>query len=393
MDTAGRDLSFFISETYWLVLNRAPSALELRDQTAGSLNSINRRCATACSTPTSSAGCGPPGATAFCTESDSDALEAALVALGSDVLRARAYESILARWPDESGGRHYASVLAAGERRTNIVRALATSGSSTRNVRPYLRRAAVRAGESGEVAERGGSTCCAASGSLPIVSRCTASRTSSRRCSTAASDSACCAEMRRSSASAPGTNRCSTGSPITSAASSPPTCMKVRRGELAKEGDPVVLDDPDKLRAVPLPQGPSRVHEDGWPAARFPLTAPSTSYSLSSIEHFGGLRGACRTMREMARVLKPVASWRWRPVRAVRSAARRDVPARRDPCARARERTRTRGADRRARLAPVSDAARQRATDAVSHRTCWWRWTAPSSRRSPVFLRKPAART
>ena len=37
----------------------------------------------------------------------------------------------------------------------------------------------------------------------------------------------------------------------------------------------------------------------------FPDDTFDVAYSLSSIEHFGGIEGAAQTMREMARVLKP----------------------------------------------------------------------------------------
>ena len=40
-------------------------------------------------------------------------------------------------------------------------------------------------------------------------------------------------------------------------------------------------------------------------ALKFPDAEFDVVYSLSSIEHFGGLAGASAAMREMARVLKP----------------------------------------------------------------------------------------
>ena len=42
-------------------------------------------------------------------------------------VRARAYECLLGRPADESGFRHYAAALAAGETRTNLLRSLAVS--------------------------------------------------------------------------------------------------------------------------------------------------------------------------------------------------------------------------------------------------------------------------
>ena len=40
-------------------------------------------------------------------------------------------------------------------------------------------------------------------------------------------------------------------------------------------------------------------------ALKFADDTFDVTYSLSSIEHFGGFEGAAQTMREMARVLKP----------------------------------------------------------------------------------------
>ncbi len=61
-------------------------------------------------------------------EGDGDARERGLRALGPDdrfVLRA--YDYLLGRPADESGFRHYAAALAAGETRTNLIRSLAVS--------------------------------------------------------------------------------------------------------------------------------------------------------------------------------------------------------------------------------------------------------------------------
>jgi SAM-dependent methyltransferase len=72
-----------------------------------------------------------------------------------------------------------------------------------------------------------------------------------------------------------------------------------------REGDPDVLHRPEAYAPFPYRRGSlAFVKMDGrWSAFRdgaFDIT-----YSLSSIEHFGGLPGAVATIREMTRVLRP----------------------------------------------------------------------------------------
>jgi SAM-dependent methyltransferase len=72
-----------------------------------------------------------------------------------------------------------------------------------------------------------------------------------------------------------------------------------------REGDPNVLRDPDAY--APFPYRRDRLvfmRMDGRHLA-FADGAFDIAYSLSSIEHFGGIQGAAATLEEMARVLKP----------------------------------------------------------------------------------------
>ena len=101
MNPSGRD-SAFIHETYWLVLNRPPSALELRDQ-EGTLNSDQPTLRYGLLDSVEFARLRQAWKDGIQTSSDPDAVEAALVALGTnEYFVRRAYESILGRWPDES---------------------------------------------------------------------------------------------------------------------------------------------------------------------------------------------------------------------------------------------------------------------------------------------------
>jgi SAM-dependent methyltransferase len=77
------------------------------------------------------------------------------------------------------------------------------------------------------------------------------------------------------------------------------------QSENAQEGDARVVDDPASY--APFPYRTDRLsfmRMDGR-ALTFPDAEFDVVYSLSSIEHFGGLAGASAAVREMARVLKP----------------------------------------------------------------------------------------
>lgn len=73
----------------------------------------------------------------------------------------------------------------------------------------------------------------------------------------------------------------------------------------AKEGDPKLLEDPEKF--APFSYRPERVRflrMDGT-SLDFPDSSFDVVWSCSSIEHFGGHAGAARAMVEIQRVLKP----------------------------------------------------------------------------------------
>ena len=74
---------------------------------------------------------------------------------------------------------------------------------------------------------------------------------------------------------------------------------------LAREGDPTVLDDPDRYAPFPYRRECLEFMRMDGRSLEFADETFDVSYSLSSIEHFGGFDGASRAVREMARVLKP----------------------------------------------------------------------------------------
>src|SRR6187402_2652139 len=123
MAAAGRDVSF-IDQAYWIILGRAPTPLELTDEAEGHLNADQFTLLRGLLTTSEFRRLRAAWKNGRETHADPVALEAALVALGRhDQFIKRTYESILGRSPDAGGAAHYAAVLAAGERRTNIVRA------------------------------------------------------------------------------------------------------------------------------------------------------------------------------------------------------------------------------------------------------------------------------
>jgi SAM-dependent methyltransferase len=75
--------------------------------------------------------------------------------------------------------------------------------------------------------------------------------------------------------------------------------------ERAREGDPAVLNNPDQYAPFPYRRDHLEFLRMDGRSLEFADGTFDVAYSLSSIEHFGGVEGAGQTMREMARVLKP----------------------------------------------------------------------------------------
>jgi SAM-dependent methyltransferase len=307
MDPARCDPAY-IERAYWLVLNRPPSALELRDQTSISSNSDQ------CALPY-----GLLHSSEFRrlrhawkrgieTHPDPAALEALLVSIGSiETFVIRAYESILGRPPDEGGRRHYSLVLASGERRTNVARALAISAEFDEK-----RRAVpcdTQLCELANPAKWENEEWLDLLRSLGLTDdkllmhrkpyEFTQLLYGCRRL-----------EMLHEDASF-----------ISVGAGHEQVLYwlanHVQRvvatdlyegawqAQLAKEGDPAVLDDPDQYAPFPYRREHLVFMKMDGRHLDFPDGTFDVSYSLSSIEHFGGYQGARQTIREMARVLKP----------------------------------------------------------------------------------------
>jgi SAM-dependent methyltransferase len=307
MNPSGRSTDF-IRETYWLVLNRPPSALEVLDQTGGVLNADQLTLRVGLLDTDEFRRLRAAWKAGHATDPDPDAVEAGLVALGPDAYFVqRAYESLLARRPDEGGARHYAAVLAAGERRTNIVRALATSDEFDAKLRSVpcdvqlceLANPAKWHNEEWLELLRS----LGLSGDRVLMHRKPYEFTQLLY------------GCRRLGVLRPDASYVSIGAGHEQVlywlanhvqrVVATDMYEGTWQGELAREGDPVVLDDPDKYAPFPYRRECLAFMKMDGRRLEFPDATFDVSYSLSSIEHFGGFDGACQTMREMARVLKP----------------------------------------------------------------------------------------
>lgn len=79
----------------------------------------------------------------------------------------------------------------------------------------------------------------------------------------------------------------------------------VWRDKQGREGDPDVLRRPDHYAPFPYQRDHLTFLKMDGRRLGFLEASFDIAYSLSSIEHFGGMAGAVVTIREMARVLKP----------------------------------------------------------------------------------------
>ncbi len=303
---ADRD-SALIEETYWIVLGRAATPLELADEMAGVLNSDQRTMRFGLLSSAEFRRLRAAWRDGRDTH-DADALEAALQTLGTHAhFVQRAYATLLGRDPDESGGRHYVGVLEGGERRANVARALALSDEFEQRALAVPRD--VQLCELANPAKWDNPEWLALLRSLGLSDdkfamhrkpyEFTQLLFGCQRLGVLTPDAACISigagheqvlywlanHVRRVVAT--------------------DMYEGLWQGQCAREGDPAVLDDPDRYAPFPYRRECLEFMRMDGRQLDFPDGTFDLSYSLSSIEHFGGFEGAARTMREMARVLKP----------------------------------------------------------------------------------------
>jgi SAM-dependent methyltransferase len=307
MDIAGRDAAF-IEQAYWIVLNRPPSASELDDQRRNHLNSDQVTLSRGLLQSQEFRRLRDAWKRGQETHADPARLESALKALGTDSFFVdRVYESLLARKPDAGGASHYVGVLARGERRTSVARAMALSDEFEQrwNAIPCDTQLC----ELANPAKWDNPEWMDLLRSLGLSD----DRFSMHRkpyeltqflygCS-------------RLGALTPDAEVVSIGAgheivlywlanrvKRVVATDLYEGYWTERRG---REGDPSVLDRPDEFAPFPYRQDRLSFLKMDGRSLDLPDHSFDIAYSLSSIEHFGGMEGAAQTIREMGRVLKP----------------------------------------------------------------------------------------
>jgi SAM-dependent methyltransferase len=307
MSAAGHG-STFIEQAYWILLGRAPGPLEIADEArvqlkGGHLTLLHGLLAT------------PEFRRLRLawregreTHADPAALEAALVALGPDDLFVRrAYESILGRAPDASGGAHYLSVLQSGERRTNVARGLVLSDEFDRRWLAVPRDT--------QLCELANPAKWENEEWLEILRSLGLSDDRLAMHRKPYEFTQLIYGCRRLGVLHADASFLSVGAGheqvlywlANHVARVVATDMYegAWQDERAREGDPAVLSDPDHYAPFPYRRDRLEFMKMDGRQLEFPDATFDVSYSLSSIEHFGGLEGAAQTLREMARVLKP----------------------------------------------------------------------------------------
>jgi SAM-dependent methyltransferase len=239
---------------------------------------------------------------------DPDAVERRLEALGPpDVFIPLVYHCLLGRMADTNGLTHYTAGLAGGERRTDIVRALALSGEFERRWKAVPRDTQLC--ELANPAKWDNDEWLDILRSLGLSDD---KLTMHRKSYEFAQLIFGCRRLQA----------LREDSSVLSVGAGHEVVLywlanHVRRivatdmyegawqGAQSREGDPDVLRDPHRYAPFEYrKEALDFLKMDGRHLA-FRDGSFDVAYSLSSIEHFGGLDGASRTIREMGRVLKP----------------------------------------------------------------------------------------
>src|SRR5262245_42094290 len=291
MPPAGRDTTF-IQDMYWMVLGRAATASELADEQQGHLNKDQLTLLRGIMSSAEFGRRRRAWRDGRETHLDHEALERALTALGPpEVFIRRAYETILGRQPDEGGQRHYLAALKAGERRLNVIRGLATSDEFERRWRAVPRD--IQLCELANPAKWDNEEWLDLLRSLGLSDDKLAMHRKPyeftqllygcQRLGLLRDDASFVSigagrehvlywlanHVRRVVAT--------------------DLYEGVWQGERAREGDPVVLDDPDKYAPFPYRKDHLEFMKMDGRALEFADATFDVAYSLSSIEHFGGL--------------------------------------------------------------------------------------------------------
>lgn len=307
MPPSGRDATF-IQDTYWIVLGRAATPSELADEQQGHLNRDQQTLLRGIMASAEFSRLRRAWREGRETHADPQTIERALTALGPpELFIRRAYETILGRAPDEGGQRHYLAALTGGELRLNIIRGLAISDEFGRRWRSIPRDTQLC--ELANPAKWENEEWLDLLRSLGLSDdrlvmhrkpyEFTQLLYGCRRLDVLRNDAAFLSvgaghehvlywlanHVRRVVAT--------------------DMYEGVWQGDRAREGDPAVLENPDQYAPFPYRRDHLEFMRMDGRSLKFADGTFDVSYSLSSIEHFGGFEGAAQTMREMARVLKP----------------------------------------------------------------------------------------
>jgi SAM-dependent methyltransferase len=301
-----------IEEVFWIVLGRAPSPVDLRDEMrSGERHTLLMRLL---SSPefhtirrTGRAGSGPEG--------DGEARELGLRALGpDDRFVQRAYEYLLGRPADESGFRHYAAALAAGETRTNLIRSLAASEEFDRRFRDLAPESAVVPHDT-QLCELANPAKWDNPEWLDILRSLglSADKLSMHRKPYELTQ--LIFGCRRLGALREDSQILSVGAGHelvlfwlanhVDRVVATDMYEGVWQDVQGREGDPDVIRQPEDYAPFPYRRDHLTFMKMDGRRLAFRDGTFDVVYSLSSIEHFGGIAGATDTLREMARVLKP----------------------------------------------------------------------------------------
>ncbi len=305
MAAEGRDPEL-IQAAYWIVLGRAATANELYAETRGRLNSDQLTLLH-----------GLLGSNEFAELRESwkagrethnrELLEAALNRLGAhDLFVQRVYQWVLGRPADPGGAEHYAALLERGTRRADIVRALALSDEFERRWQAVPRDSQLC--ELANPAKWDNPEWLAILRSLGLSDdklamhrkpyeftqfiygcrRLGALREDATFLSVGAGHELILYWLANHVAKVVATDM----------------YEGVWQGMCAREGDPSVLHNPDQFAPFPYRRDHLTFLRMDGRALEFEDLSFDVAYSLSSIEHFGGMEGARQTIREMARVLR-----------------------------------------------------------------------------------------
>jgi SAM-dependent methyltransferase len=306
MLSAGKTAAF-VEQAYWIVLGRAPTRLELQEELTGHPHAdrggLNRGLLATAEFRRLRA----EWKAGRESHDDPAALERALTRLGQNENFVQAvYSAILGRDADAAGSHHYCAVLAGGEPRTNVIRALALSGEfeARLNAIPRDRQLCELANPAkwdneewlGILRSLGLSDDKAAMHRKPyeftqLIYGCRQLgflRPDASFVSIGAGHEQVLYWLSNHVARVVGTD----------------LYEGEWTDERAREGDPTVLMDPDRYAPFPYRRDRLQFLRMDGRQLQFESGTFDVAYSLSSIEHFGGVPGAVQTLREMARVTK-----------------------------------------------------------------------------------------